>query len=530
VGSSYILEEPIGRGATGTVWRAVDRSTGERVAVKLLREDLMRQPKAITRFVQERAILLMLRHEYIVRVRDLLTVGDSLGLVMDLVDSGSLRDRLVDCGTMDPSAAASLLAQVAAALARAHTLGVVHRDLKPDNILLDCVDGLTARLTDFGIARVLDAPGLTTPEALIGTPNYMAPELINGGRAAPPADVYALGVVLYELVVGRQPYAGGGAVAVLRRHLDAAPRRYPGIPDAVWSVIEACLDKNPDRRPPAAELVTTLRSLARKVEGVPALVPRSADTPTPTPGPGGADRQWTGLAADLIPDPRRSPEERRKPLGSWRRLRFLGIVLLVTASSAAALTGFGGTRLLGLNRNPDGGPTRSAGPRGSAADPGLSPAPLPSGASAPAGSPTGTTVPHAAVAASVGPGRAEADVRVFGPWQCTNEYRSDLGHPVLAKPCYAVGADVRVMAHMQAVPGVQADVSIIVEDADTGTQAAGPYTCDGMMFTDFAPEHSCGPFELDLPHGHRYVVVQKWQYTGRGVLPGGTARGPLFTW
>src|SRR5438477_6333745 len=185
VGNSYRLIRPIGHGATGTVWRAVDRTTGDEVAVKLLREELVRQPKLVTRFVQERAILLMLRHRHIVRVRDLLTVGDSLGLVMDLVDGGSLRGYLHERGTLPPAAAARLLGQVAAALAEAHRLGVVHRDLKPDNILVHGDgDGLDTRLTDFGIARVLDAPGLTTPDALMGTPNYLAPEAISG---APPS-------------------------------------------------------------------------------------------------------------------------------------------------------------------------------------------------------------------------------------------------------------------------------------------------------------------------------------------------------
>ena len=88
-----------------------------------------------------------------------------------------------------------------------------------------------------------------------------------------------------------------------------------------------------------------------------------------------------------------------------------------------------------------------------------------------------------------------------------------------------------MIGHMQAVPGVQADVSLTIEDADSGETAAGPYTCGGLMFTDFAPEHECGPFDLTaVPHGHRYAVVEKWQYTGRGLLPGGSARGPDFSW
>src|SRR3989440_11883964 len=232
VGNSYLLVRPIGHGATGTVWRAVDRTTGDEVAVKLLREELVRQPKLVTRFVQERAILLMLRHEHIVRVRDLLTVGESLGLVMDLVDGGSLREYLHERHTLPPAEAARVLAQVAAALAEAHRLGVVHRDLKPDNILVHYDgDRMHTKLTDFGIARVLNTPGMTTPGALMGTPNYLAPEAINGAPPGPAGDVYALGVLLYEVIVGRAPFAGGPTAAVLRRHIEDEPRRYPEIPD-----------------------------------------------------------------------------------------------------------------------------------------------------------------------------------------------------------------------------------------------------------------------------------------------------------
>src|SRR5947208_112908 len=231
VGNSYLLVRPIGHGATGTVWRAVDRTAGDEVAVKLRREELVRQPKLVTRFVQERAILLMLRHEHIVRVRDLLTIGESLGLVMDLVDGGSLREYLHDRGTLPTAEAARVLGQVADALTEAHRLGVVHRDLKPDNILVHRgEERLETRLTDFGIARVLHTRGMTTPGALIGTPNYLAPEAIHGAPPSPAADVYALGILLYELIVGRPPYSGGPAAAVLRRHVDETPHRYPEIP------------------------------------------------------------------------------------------------------------------------------------------------------------------------------------------------------------------------------------------------------------------------------------------------------------
>ncbi|GAA3348463.1 hypothetical protein GCM10020358_67070 [Amorphoplanes nipponensis] len=140
----------------------------------------------------------------------------------------------------------------------------------------------------------------------------------------------------------------------------------------------------------------------------------------------------------------------------------------------------------------------------------------------PAGLPAGAP----AAGASVG---AAAEV-AFGPWQCGDELNWDIGHPVLARPCHAVGAAIRVVGHIEAGPGVQADVSLAVREAGTDEVVAGPYTCEGMMFTDFAPEHTCGPVDLEAPRGHRYVVVESWRYTGRSLLPGGEAQGREFTW
>ncbi|HYN95796.1 MAG TPA: serine/threonine-protein kinase, partial [Pilimelia sp.] len=316
IGNSYLLVERIGDGATGQVWRALDRATGDQVAIKMLREELLTEPRAVTRFVQERAILLMLRHPHIVRVRDMLAVGDSLGLVMDLVDGGSLRGYLRERGTLPPADAADLLHQVAEALVEAHQLGVVHRDLKPDNILLDQrpMAEPHVKLTDFGIARVLDSPGLTTPQALIGTPNYLAPELINGAPPTPAVDVYALGILFYELLAGRTPYAGAPAVAVLRRHVVCSPDRPAGIPDVAWQVVLACTAKDPADRPSASTVATMMASVVALTAGQPAAPPappppvEALDTdaeaaallalagqldpaPAPAAGPGSAGRQ-----------------------------------------------------------------------------------------------------------------------------------------------------------------------------------------------------------------------------------------------
>jgi serine/threonine-protein kinase len=527
------------------VWRGIERTSGDQVAVKLLHEGLLRQPKLVTRFVQERTILMMVRHENIVGVRDLFSAGESLGLVMDFVAGGSLRERLREHGTLAPAEAARLLAQVAAALAEAHGLGVVHRDVKPDNILLQGGDGrLDARLTDFGIARVVDAAGLTTPHSIIGTPHYMAPEVICGGDAGPAADVYALGVVLYELVAGRTPYAGEPLV-VLRRHLDDEPDRPAGMPEPVWAVIESCLEKDPARRPAAGDLGPILRDLARLMAEQPAL-PAPADLSGPT-----SLSPATPLVHPSAPQRRRPRNRPRNGPRSWVWGRPGVIVALVAGALLAS--GFGGYNI--WNWRDTGAEQRSAAPAqgfGSAAD-GIGPSTPPAaGASQvpvvmPAASATGpsaaasrkrepsvagsarASVGPGGIGVSAGSGKAGGEV-AFGPWQCGDELSWNVGHPVLAKPCHAVGAAIRVVGHIEATPGVQADVSVSVRDVKTDRVAAGPYTCEGLMFTDFAAKHTCGPVDLRPPRGGRYIVVETWQYTGRSWLPGGTAIGPEFTW
>jgi serine/threonine-protein kinase len=532
-GGSYVLLDVVGQGATGTVWRAVDRASGEHVAVKLLREELMHQPRAVARFVQERAILLRLRHRHIVGVRDMLTVSRSLGLVMDLVDGGNLRDHLAGRGTLPPAEAARLLGQVAEALAEAHRSGVVHRDLKPDNVLLDGAVVPDARLTDFGIARVLEAPGLTAMHVLVGTPDYMAPEVIQGLSATPAADVYGLGVLLYELVVGRPPYRGGPSMAVLRRHLDLLPVRPPGMPDTVWSVIDACMQKQPTRRPDAATLVRTLRRAAADTVGAPALPPPPPDAATAAPDPAAgrqpsvrtprARRFGHGRRARRFRHGRRD----RVGAGRWARLGAVAALTLAVVLSASAPDAL---RALG---DPAGRPHGHPGPPASTP---TAPTPRPAPPSA-AGGGTGTAQPAVPTPGGPSPGApsspalVQAEIVPYGPWRCAEAATWDVGHPLLSRPCYAVGPGIRVMGRVQALPTVQADVALALEDAATGRTVAGPYTCKGIVFTEVEQEHSCGPFDTaTVPHGHRYVVVASWTYSGRGLLPAGSARGPEFEW
>lgn len=277
VGSKYLLEEPLGRGATGTVWRARQRETagaeaavpgqpGETVAIKVLKEELANDADIVMRFLRERSVLLRLTHPNIVRVRDLVVEGDLLALVMDLVEGPDLHRYLRENGPFSPVGAALLTAQIADALAASHADGVVHRDLKPANVLLAQNGGqMHPMLTDFGIARLADSPGLTRTHEFVGTPAYVAPESAEGRPQTSAVDIYGAGILLYELVTGRPPFNGGSALEVLHQHLSAEPRRPSTVPDPLWTVIERCLRKNPDDRPSAENLARALRVVAEGI-------------------------------------------------------------------------------------------------------------------------------------------------------------------------------------------------------------------------------------------------------------------------
>ncbi|MGI5258107.1 serine/threonine-protein kinase [Streptomyces angustmyceticus] len=287
IGSRYTAHQILGRGSAGTVW--LGEGPEGAVAIKLLREDLASDQELVGRFVQERAALLSLADPHVVGVRDLVVDGNDLALVMDLVRGTDLRTRLERERRLAPEAAVAIAADVADGLAAAHAARIVHRDVKPENVLLDMQGPLgpggahPALLTDFGIARLVDSPRRTLQPAaggssgalrsakVIGTPDYLAPEIIEGLPPRASVDVYALATVLYELLAGFTPFGGGHPGAVLRRHVTESVAPLPGIPDELWQLLLQCLAKAPASRLRAPELAARLRELLPGLVGMPPL-------------------------------------------------------------------------------------------------------------------------------------------------------------------------------------------------------------------------------------------------------------------
>ncbi|MEU1182626.1 serine/threonine-protein kinase [Streptomyces sp. NPDC005820] len=302
IGSRYTAHQILGRGSAGTVW--LGEGPEGPVAIKLLREDLASDEELVGRFVQERTALLGLEHPNVVSVRDLVVDGNDLALVMDLVRGTDLRTRLDRDRRLAPEAAVAIVADVAEGLAAAHAAGVVHRDVKPENVLLDMQGPLgpggshRALLTDFGVAKLIDTPKRTRATKIIGTPDYLAPEIVEGLPPRASVDIYALATVLYELLAGFTPFGGGHPGAVLRRHVTETVAPLPGIPDELWQLIVQCLAKGPASRLRASEVAARLREQLPTLAGMP---PLDVDEPDTEPTAEGGEPADPASAAPAAP-------------------------------------------------------------------------------------------------------------------------------------------------------------------------------------------------------------------------------------
>ena len=275
LGSRYVLHELLGSGAMGQVFRGTVRSTGAQVAVKILKPELLSDPGLVARFFQERSILTAISHPNVVRVIDLVVEGDTAGIVMELVDGQDLRYQLLQRRTLPPAEAVSFVRQLLEGLSAVHAAGIVHRDVKPENLLLDVSLGEPElKLTDFGVARLSHGSALTKMTSVIGTPDYMAPEIAERGDATPAADLYSTGIVLYEMLAGRTPFRGGHPMAVLHRHMSEPPATISGVPTELWAEISWLLEKDPRSRPVSAtEAADALGWLEPSLAGLPPLPP-----------------------------------------------------------------------------------------------------------------------------------------------------------------------------------------------------------------------------------------------------------------
>lgn len=253
LGSRYVLHEVLGQGTTGQVWRAARVADGAPVAIKVLRRELADDPKIVERFLREWDLLVDLDSPSLVAVRDLVREPDTLAIVMDLVDGPDLRAHLREFGPRPAEEAVGFAIGTLWALDAVHAAGIVHRDVKPENILIDPADPdhPIVRLTDFGIARVVGAsPAHATGP--VGTPLYMAPELGSGAPPTPAADVYSAGVVLYEVLAGSPPFDSANPMELMRSHREDEPQPIAGVPQPVWDVLTRMLAKSPRARPASA--------------------------------------------------------------------------------------------------------------------------------------------------------------------------------------------------------------------------------------------------------------------------------------
>jgi serine/threonine-protein kinase len=265
LGSRYVLDRLIAVGGMGQVWKATDTVLERSVAVKLIRTDLLDSEEFRRRFRAEARLAAALSHPGIAHVYDY--AEDSLDgqriafLVMEFVDGQPLSDRLAQGDRPSLGEIVSILRQTALALSAAHSVGIVHRDIKPGNLLITPDGGV--KVTDFGIARAINSADITEVGTMIGTVRYMSPEQARGDEATPTSDVYSLAVIGYEMLAGRTPFGGDSPVAIALAHVQATPPALPtAVPAGLRSLIERSLAKLPERRPvDGAEFARALQQL-----------------------------------------------------------------------------------------------------------------------------------------------------------------------------------------------------------------------------------------------------------------------------
>ncbi len=299
----YQIIEELGKGGMGRVYKALDTQVNEKVALKLIKPEIALDGETIERFRNELKLARKIRHKNVCRMFDLNTSEGTYYITMEYVPGQDLKGLIRQSGRLTVETAVSIARQVCDGLEEAHALGIVHRDLKPGNIMIDR-DG-HARIMDFGIARSLKAKGITGAGVMIGTPEYMSPEQVEGKEVDERSDIYSLGIILYEMVAGRVPFEGDTPFTVGVKHKSEVPKPpkelNAQIPEDLNRVILKCLEKDKGKRyQSAGELRAELETDRR----------RNADR-------GARDPQEEGLHLQTDHGDRRSEKARRSRRSPW---------------------------------------------------------------------------------------------------------------------------------------------------------------------------------------------------------------------
>jgi serine/threonine protein kinase/Flp pilus assembly protein TadD len=272
----YQVIEELGRGGMGKVYKVFDTKINEKVALKLIKPEIASDRETLERFSNEMKLARKIGHRNVCRMFDL---GEAEGLhflTMEYVSGEDLKSMVRMSGTLSIGAVLSLGKQVADGLAEAHRLGVIHRDLKPQNVMID--KGGNAKIMDFGIARSIREKGITGPSVMIGTPEYMSPEQAEAKEVDERSDIYSLGIILYEMVTGRVPFEGETALSIAMKHKGEVPRDpkelNPAVPDDLSGVILKCLEKNKAKRyQNAADVRAELEKIEKGIPTTERVIP-----------------------------------------------------------------------------------------------------------------------------------------------------------------------------------------------------------------------------------------------------------------
>jgi serine/threonine-protein kinase len=364
VGDRYRLDDRIAAGGMGEVWQATDTVLGRDVAVKTLHTDRARDPEFQTRFRHEARAMAVLHHPNVADVFDYGESGSDAYIVMARVEGQPLNQRIAERGRLTAAETLSIIVQAGRALEAAHQAGIVHRDVKPGNLIIEPDD--TVVLVDFGVARSAESATLTGAKEVVGTALYIAPEQVSKQVTGPAADIYALGAVAYHCLAGHPPFLGDNPVAVAMSHLDDDPPPLPDdVPEPVQALVATAMAKDPAKRfPSAGAMADAAAGIDGGTDGAAAVV--TTRSPDDTRAAAGAAVRPASADGDAtVRVPARPPTQRR------RGALLAGVLGLLTVAAVAAVLAFvNPAGLLPGGPNPSTAVPGSADPGGAPASPG----------------------------------------------------------------------------------------------------------------------------------------------------------------